>query len=207
MVTEIIFDVETKKLFSDIETDDPADLGVSVVSVYRRIVSDDLREKEGVMKSFWDPEAPRGPYIPDMWAWFEEADRIIGFNSRHFDIHALRPYYQKDFSQLKHFDIMDFVRAGVGRKIPLDLLSQYTLGQNKTDKGINAVYYWAKRDRQSLEKLQRYCEADVRITKDLYDAGLKKGELKYLDRQNRVVSFSVDFSYPKIIENPQIGLF
>jgi hypothetical protein len=33
---EVFFDVETKKLFSEINTRAPGDLGVSVVSVYKR---------------------------------------------------------------------------------------------------------------------------------------------------------------------------
>lgn len=207
MITEVIFDVETKKLFSDIPSDDPADLGVSVVSVYKRILNDSLHEIEGIMKSFWDPEANRNPLIDEMWEWFEKADRIIGFNSKHFDVPALKPYYTKDLKSLNHFDIMDFVKTGVGRKLSLDLLAQYTLGKNKIDKGTNAVYYWAKRDQESMEKLMRYCEEDVRITTMLYDEGLHKKQLKYLDRWNNVVAFPVDFSYPKKIVDPQMGLF
>ena len=50
MKNELFFDVETKKLFSDIEDDDPGKLGVSIVSVYTRIIDDNLNEVEGKMQ-------------------------------------------------------------------------------------------------------------------------------------------------------------
>lgn len=201
MITEIIFDVETKKLFSDITTDDPAELGVSVVSVYRRTVNDTLAETEGEMRSFWEKD------FPSMWSWFEKADRIIGFNSLKFDVPALRPYAPISFSTLPHFDMLELVRQKLGRRIGLNALAKDTLGNEKTDRGTNAVLYWAKGDPQSLRKLKTYCEADVALTRDLYDFGRKHNHLKYTDRWNEIVKIDVDFSYPKKEKSPQIGLF
>ncbi len=47
MFDEVIFDIETKKLFGDISTNNPADLGVSIVSLYSRKLDKNLRKKEG----------------------------------------------------------------------------------------------------------------------------------------------------------------
>lgn len=55
MITEVVFDCETQKLFSEITTNDPGDLGISLVSVYVRTVDDTQREITGNMYSFWDP--------------------------------------------------------------------------------------------------------------------------------------------------------
>ena len=85
MITEVIFDCETKKLFNEIGSNDPADLGVSIVSLYVRTVDDDQREISGNMYSFWEPD------FPSMWPYFLQAKRIIGFNSIKFDVAALRP--------------------------------------------------------------------------------------------------------------------
>ena len=71
MFNEVFFDVETKKLFGDIEGDDPGDLGVSIVSVYSRKIDENLRETEGQIKSFWEKD------FPEMWPIFQEADRIL----------------------------------------------------------------------------------------------------------------------------------
>jgi len=208
MAIEVIFDVETQKLFSDILTEDPADLGISVVSVYKREVDEGGNELSGEMKTFWHPSAAISPVIQEMWEWFESADRIIGFNSKHFDIPALRPHYNKDFSTLPHFDILEKVKVAIGRRISLNALAQETLGENKIDVGTNAVYYWANRTEENYHKLQKYCESDVRITRDLYDYGRKNKNLKYMDTKwNTRTTIPIDFSYPPQKIESQIGLF
>jgi len=201
MISELIFDVETKKLFSDIPTDDPGDLGVSIVSVYTRMLNDVFDEVSGEMRSFWEKD------FPSMWPLFEKADRIIGFNSLKFDVPALQPYTAMNFLSLKHFDIMEIVRQKIGRRIGLSALAKETIGDDKTDVGTNAVIYWAMGDGESLEKLQRYCEADVALTRDLYDFGRKNKLLKYRDKWNNVTTIDIDFSYPIVKKDPQIGLF
>ncbi len=201
MITELIFDVETKKLFSDITTDDPADLEVSVVSVYKRKLNTLFEEIEGEMRSFWEQD------FSSMWPWFSEADRIIGFNSLKFDVPALRPYAPLTLSALPHFDIMELVRQKTGRRIGLSALAKETLGDDKTDVGTNAVLYWAKGDSVSLQKLKTYCEADVALTRDLYDFGRKNKQLKFRDKWNNIATIDIDFSYPIKKEEPQIGLF
>ncbi len=207
MIVEVIFDVETKRLFSDIQTDDPGDLGISVMSVYRRVLNSAHEEISGEMVSYWDKEAGITPDIALSLPIFSEADRIIGFNSLHFDVPALVPYHGKTFAKLNHFDIMDIVKNRLGRKLSLNALATETLGATKTDVGTNAVLYWTKRDGQSLEKLQKYCEADVFLTRDLYDFGMKNNYLRYVDKWNNKTIVEVDFSYPEAPKpSPQISL-
>lgn len=203
MITEVIFDCETKKLFSEIGSNDPGDLGVSLVSVYVRTVDETQREISGRMLSFWDHE------IPDMWQHFRTAKRIIGFNSIRFDVPVLAPYAPKEFKNFPHFDIMKEVRDTLGFSLGLDHLATHTIGAKKSDVGTNAVKYWNAHDAESLAKLKAYCEADVLLTRDLYDAGVREKKLKYVDKWNTMREIPVDFSYPKeIIEaSRQIGLF
>ncbi|MBN1168449.1 ribonuclease H-like domain-containing protein [Candidatus Woesebacteria bacterium] len=202
MINEVIFDVETKKLFSEIEGDNPGDLGVSVISLYNRSLDDSLNEISGKMLSFWENDFPK------MWEYFQNADRIIGFNTFHFDIPALQPYSPFPFERLKHFDIMDQVKASLGKRISLDSIAKETLDTEKIDVGINAVLYWKKGDKESLDKLKRYCESDVDITKQVYDFGFKNSHLMFKDKWNTVRRFDVDFSYPENeIEIKQEGLF
>jgi DEAD/DEAH box helicase domain-containing protein len=203
MINEIIFDCETKKLFNEISTTDPADLGVSIVSVYVRTVDDYQREISGKMYSFWEQE------FPAMWAHFATAQRIVGFNSIKFDIPALIRVAPDDFGKLPHFDIMTHVYKTLGHMLSLDTLATQTLGQQKTDVGTNAVLYWKSKNPVLLERLKAYCEADVLLTRDLYDFGVREKYLKYKDKWNTIKTFPVDFSYPKnVIEaSRQIGLF
>jgi DEAD/DEAH box helicase domain-containing protein len=201
MKSEVFFDVETKKLFSDVAENDPALLGVSVVSVYYRTLDENLNETEGLIQSFWEEEFDK------MWPIFQEADRIIGYNSLGFDVPALKPYTNFPFAKLPHFDIMAKVKDAFGRRIPLDAIAKETLDREKTDTGLNAVYYWQKGDKESLEKLKKYCEADVLITRDVYDFVLKNGHLLFKDKWNTLRKVELDFSYPKEDAEKQEGLF
>ncbi|MFA5827757.1 MAG: ribonuclease H-like domain-containing protein [Candidatus Shapirobacteria bacterium] len=200
MKTEVIFDIETKKLFEDISSFNPADLGVSIVSLYFRQVDENLIEKEGQIYSFWENE------FSNMWDYFSKADRIIGFNSLGFDIPALVPISPLNFKKLPHFDLMDKIKQNLGFRLGLDAVAKECLGHGKTDIGTNAVVYWNENTAESLAKLKKYCEMDVFVTKDIYDYGLKNKHLKYKDKWNTSRVFPIDFSYPQSEKN-QISLF
>jgi uncharacterized protein YprB with RNaseH-like and TPR domain len=203
MITEVVFDCETQRLFNEISSTDPADLGISLVSVYVRTVDEQQNELSGAMHSFWEHE------LSEMWPHFLSAKRIIGFNSLKFDVPALARHAPPTFVRLPHFDIMTRVRNALGHNLSLNVLGEYTLGKQKTDVGTNAVAYWKQHDEESLSKLKMYCEADVLLTRDLYDYGVREKKLKYMDKWNMLREFPVDFSYPKdvIDESRQIGLF
>jgi DEAD/DEAH box helicase domain-containing protein len=190
-ILEVIFDLETQTWFDETGTTDPGDLKVSVVSLYTRVLNSDLKEVKGELLSFWEHE------LETMWKYFREADRIIGFNSTNFDVPVLRPYAPPDFPKLPHFDILDHVKEAFGRRISLNRIAKDTLGHTKTDSGANAVMYWQKGDPESLTKLRKYCEADVLITKDIYDYGLHHRHLRFTDYWNNQRLIAVDFSYPQ----------
>jgi DEAD/DEAH box helicase domain-containing protein len=197
---ELIFDIETQKLFDDIQSGNPADLGVSIVSVYKRLVEKG-KELEGQMFSFWIHD------LSGLWPLFANVDRIIGFNSLKFDVPVLAPLSPFDLKPLHHFDMLDIIKDILGHRLSLDTLATATLGTGKTDSGLNAVTYWQQSTPESLAKLQHYCEHDVIVTRDLYDYGVAHGHLKYLDRWNTPRIVDVDFSYPKSDSVPQMGLF
>lgn len=203
MITEAIFDCETQKLFSEITTNDPADLEISIVSVYVRTVDDDQQEISGKMYSFWVNE------LVNMWPLFEGVKRVIGFNSLKFDVPALARHAPATFAKLPHFDIMAKVREKLGFALSLNALATHSLGAHKTDVGTNAVMYWKSQKPEDLAKLKFYCEADVMLTRDLYDFGVREKKLKYIDKFNTPREFEVDFSYPKAVvdASKQMGLF
>lgn len=208
MYREVIFDIETKKLFDQIEDRQRIeDLGVSVVSAYRRVLDDSYKEIEGEMASFWDEGMQGRRKLGELWAWLVSADRVIGFNSIKFDAPVLNPHMEGDVMRLKHFDILEKVRGVLGHRLSLDALAKETLGETKMANGLAAVDWWQAGDEESLEKLQRYCEMDVEVTKRLYDVGLREGRLKYMSKWNEPKEIEVDFGYPKKEEEPQLGLF
>lgn len=188
---EVFFDVETKKWFTDVEERDPSLLGVSITSLYVRELDNKLEEINGKIISFWENE------FSEMWNIFQEADRIVGFNSINFDVPALKPYAPTYFPKLPHFDIMMEIKKIINRRISLNALAKTTLEKYKIDSGENAVIYFEKGDKESLEKLKKYCEEDVLLTKQLYDYALKNKELKFKDKWNTKRTIEIDFSYPK----------
>lgn len=201
-ITEVFFDVETKKFFDDINLRDPSLLGVSLVSVYKRVLNENLEEEEGTMQSFWEEE------LYKMWSLFEDANRIVGFNSVKFDVPALKLYAPTHFSKLPHFDIIQEVKKVIGRRISLNAIAKDTLGRGKIDSGENAILYYQKGDTKSQNLLKKYCEEDVRLTKDVYDHVLKNKQLRFTDHWNTPRTIEIDFSYPEEEKkSPQIGLF
>jgi DEAD/DEAH box helicase domain-containing protein len=190
MYYEVIFDIETQNWFDETGVDVPADLKVSVVSLYSRQLNEDFEEITGEMLSFWEQELDR------MWKYFQSADRIIGFNSANFDVPVLKTYAPAGFAKLPHFDILEHVKEISGRRVSLNKIAKDTLGTAKTDSGANAVKYWQAGDVASLAKLKSYCEADVYITRDIYDYGLRNKHLKFTDHWNNPRQIEVDFSYP-----------
>lgn len=203
MIDEAIFDIESQKLFSEVAGGNPELLGVSIVSVYLRKVDESQQEIEGEMKSFWEHE------LADFWPALSHVKRIIGFNSLKFDVPVLKPLAPPTFTRLPHFDIMQAVRDALGHNLSLRVLAGESLGRAKTDVGTNAVMYWKSQDPEQLKKLKEYCEADVLLTRDLYDYGVRNKHLKYVDKWNNAKIFSVDFSYPKEIldASRQMGMF
>ena len=201
VINEVFFDVETKNLFNDKGEFNPKDLGVSIVSLYKRKVDVNLREIEGEMLSFWEKDFGK------IWPIFQNAERIIGFNSINFDVPALQPYADFPLSKLSHFDILLMVKEAFGKRISLDSIAKETLGKEKSDIGVNAVFYWQEGGGKNLEKLRKYCEMDVQITKEIYDFVIKNGYIHFKDRWNTLRHVKLDFSYPKEVPIKQIGLF
>lgn len=204
---EVIYDIETKKIFDDIKTNNPADLGISIVSAYRREVDELGNELNGEMKSFWESD------FDNMWSWFEEADRIIGYNSFGFDNPAMNGIYSKgDFTKLKHFDVLEEIRKVFGHRVKLDSVAKETIGVGKIAGGLDAVKWWSLGDANSLANLKKYCEMDVEVTTRVYDFARKNKMLKFKDRWNEYREIVVDFSYPKEpvhekLPEMQMGLF
>jgi uncharacterized protein YprB with RNaseH-like and TPR domain len=203
MFTEVIFDLETQKFFDEIEGSDPADLGVSILSMYVRTLDDNFKEVKGEMISFFEEDLSKS------WEYFKKADRIVGFNSKHFDVPALKNYLPAELTKIPHLDILEVVRAVNGKRVSLGAIANGTLGDHKADDPRNAIKYWTKHDEESLKKLKFYCEEDVRLTTEVLDYGLKNKKLTFKDYWNDIKTIDVDFSYP-VIEKPaeeQTSLF
>lgn len=161
---KITFDVETKNMFSDVASNDPVDLDISVVCIHD---SETDQYTSYLQEDF-----------PKLWPILEQADMLITFNGDHFDIPLLNKYYSGDLLKIKSLDLMAEVKKTLGRRIKLDTLAEATLGKQKSGHGLDAIAWWQSGE---IDKIIKYCIEDVKITKELYDYALKNGKLKYKD--------------------------
>ncbi len=161
---KIVFDIETRNIFSDVGSNNPADLDISVVCIHD--------SKDDKYSSYTQEE------LPALWPIIEKADMLIGFNSEHFDIPLLNKYYSGDLTKIKSVDLLKEIKNSLGRRIKLDTIAEATLGKNKTGNGLDAIAWWNKGE---IEKIKKYCIEDVKITKEVYEFALKNKYLCYKD--------------------------
>ena len=167
IMRKIVFDIETSNIFSEVGSNNPADLAISVVGVY---------EYENDKYSVFLVEE-----FSKLWAIIENTDVLITFNGDHFDIPLLNKYYPGDLLKMKSVDLLKEMQKSAGRRMKLDQIAEGTLGVNKSGHGLDAIKWW--RDGE-IEKLKKYCLDDVRITKDLYEYALKNGKLFFKEGSN-----------------------
>ncbi len=164
MSREVVFDIETQNTFDEVGALGTRGLKVSVVGVY---------EYEHDRYSTFTEEE-----LPKLWSIFEHADRVIGYNSRSFDIPVLNNYYRGDLSKLPQLDLLEVIKERLGFRLKLDDLAKGTLGTAKSGHGLQAVEWYKLGE---IEKIKQYCLDDVRITRDIYEYAQKFKKLRYPD--------------------------
>lgn len=180
MPNEIVFDIETQNSFAEVDND-MKKFKISVVSIYRY--------ETNVFESFTESELPR------LWPILEKADRIIGYNSEHFDLPILMNYYLGDLTKIPHLDIMKVVKENLGIRLKLDDLAQATLDDvKKSADGMQAIRWWKE---GKMDEIKKYCEQDVNITKMIYEFGRDNRQLFYKTLTGEVVPFAVNFAMPQ----------
>ena len=166
MKNHIVLDIETKNLFSDVGgKENLTKLSLSVAGVYS------YSDKN--FHTYTEEE------LPEFEKMLQKTDLIIGFNIDHFDLPVLQKYLSVDLSKIPTFDIMNEVVNKMGHRVSLDDLVSNTLGKRKSANGFMAVQYWRE---GRIDELKKYCLDDVRLTRDLYEYGLKNGEIKFTAR-------------------------
>ena len=160
----ITFDIETKNIFQDVGTNDPADLDISVICIHD--------SSTGEFTSYLETDFGK------LWPIMEQADAFVTWNGDHFDIPLLNKYYPGDLAKIKSIDLMREVQLVLGRRLKLDSVGEATLNRNKSGHGLDAIEWWKNGE---VDKIIKYCIEDVRLTRDLYDYALKNGHLKYKD--------------------------
>lgn len=163
---KVVFDIETKNIFQDVGSNNPADLDIAVVGIYDYETDKYL--------SFTEEEFPK------MWPYFDRADMLVTFTGDHFDIPLLNKYYKKagrgDLTSKKSMDVLTEIKKQYGRRMKLDQLAEGTFGINKSGSGFDAIVWWRT---GRLEEIRKYCLDDVKITRDIYEFAMKNKKLMF----------------------------
>jgi len=173
----LVFDLETKKTFEEVGSRSPSELGVSVCCLYtyhNDSYLDFLEHELGRMENF-----------------FIDATLLVGFNIRRFDLPVLQPYFSGKVESFSVFDILEDLTERLGHRVSLDSVAQATLNASKTGHGLDAIRYFRE---GQWDKLKDYCRNDVKITKEVFDFGVKNGEVFFLSRDGgKKVRVEVDW--------------
>jgi DEAD/DEAH box helicase domain-containing protein len=160
----VVFDLETQNIFSETGSADVTSLDISVASaydsetdVYTTVSIDELQK---------------------LWPIFEKADALVGYNSNHFDIPLLNKYYPGDLTHIKSIDLLESIRASLGRRLRLDSVAQATVGAKKSADGLQAVRWWRE---GKIDEIKKYCEQDVKVTKKVFDYARANGHILFKD--------------------------
>ena len=176
---EIVFDLETQRAFSDLaDRNNFGGLGVSVLGCYSYGTEEFRIFAEDELDAFED--------------MLSRARRVIGYNIRHFDYPVLQPYMKSVV--LKNLPTLDLILDPAGhlgadhvKELQKTLGAEdfgsflahapgamYTLGVQKSGHGLEAIRWFRE---GKLDELKRYCLDDVKLTKELYDHGVRHGHI------------------------------
>lgn len=151
----VVFDLETQRSFGDVGgRSQMHKLGVSVGVAYRYDRDEFITYTE--------------ENIRDLIALLREADLVVGYNIKGFDYEVLRGYEDMDYAALPTMDLMYDLQERLGFRPKLESVASATLGTGKSADGLQALEWWR---RGEIDKIERYCRDDVRVTRDLYNFG------------------------------------
>lgn len=160
----VVFDLETQNIFQEVGSSDPTALDISVATVY-----DSETNKYTTVTV---------DEIDQLWPIIEKADVLVGYNSNHFDIPLLNKYYPGDLTQIKSIDLLEDIKNALGRRLRLDSVAQATVGAKKSADGLQAVRWWKE---GNIKDIKKYCEQDVKVTKEVFEYARKNGHVKFKD--------------------------
>ncbi|MDP3980784.1 MAG: ribonuclease H-like domain-containing protein [Chlamydiota bacterium] len=175
----VVFDVETKKSFDEVEGRKPELLCISVVGIYRYDTD--------TYQAFDEHELSQ---LNDI---FGQSELIVGFNNKSFDNPALQPYVQVPLQKFNTVDILEDIKNALGHRVSLNSVAMATLKAQKSGDGLKAIRLYRE---GMMNELKSYCLDDVKLTKEVFDYGVKHGKIHYLSRDGqKILDVPVNWSY------------
>ena len=158
----LVLDLETQRSFKEVGKQNLHKLRVSVVGIFDYLNQTyEIYEERDLLK---------------LEKRIREADLLVGFNIRRFDLPVLAPYLFIPVENLPVIDLIEAVEKTRGHRASLDSIVQPTLKLRKSGTGIDALTLFQE---GKMEALKRYCLDDVRLTKEVYDYGRAEGKVYF----------------------------
>ena len=163
----VVLDVETQKGFNEVDRKKLHLLKISVACIYDSSTDSYLAFEEKELSKLEE--------------YLKKADLVVGFNIRDFDFEVLQPYVLTSLKTLPLLDILVEFEKVRGHRISLQSVAQATLNSSKSGSGWDAIQHFKE---GRMEELKKYCIDDVRITKDLYEYGVKNGKIRFISNRD-----------------------
>lgn len=158
----LVIDLETQKSFKEVGRSKLEKLKISVAGVYDYLTDQyTAYEEKELMK---------------LEKRIREADLVIGFNIRRFDMPVLAPYLFMPVEEIPVLDLLDDIEKARGHRASLDSVAGPTLKQHKSGSGADALILFKE---GRMEELKKYCLEDVRLTKEIFEYGCREGKILF----------------------------
>ncbi|MGD9123906.1 MAG: DEAD/DEAH box helicase [Desulfarculaceae bacterium] len=135
--------------------------------------------------------------VEDLLQRLQKLQMVVGFNIKRFDYKVLSAYTPDDLGCLPTLDLLEEVHGHLGFRLSLQALGEATLGAGKSADGLQAVKWWREGE---IDKLSRYCQKDVELTRDLLRFGQEEGYLIYQRKDGARLRIPVDWSWPSLMK-------
>ena len=158
----LVLDLETQKSFKEVGKSRLEKLKISVAGVYDYVTDHYQCYEERELMVFEKR--------------LREADLVIGFNIRRFDMPVLAPYLFSSVADIPVLDLLDDIEKARGHRASLDSIAGPTLKQHKSGNGADALVLFKE---GKMDELKRYCLEDVRLTKEIFEYGCREGKVLF----------------------------
>ena len=163
----LVLDIETQKGFHEVDRKKLHLLKVSVACVYD--------SKTDSYAAFEEKEMLKLEEL------LKQADLLIGFNIRDFDLEVLTPYLMTPPKNFPLLDLMVEIEKVRGHRVSLQSVAQATLNTSKSGTGWDALQLYKD---GKIEELKKYCMDDVKITKEIYEYGAEHGKIFFVSNRD-----------------------
>lgn len=163
----MVLDIETQKGFHEVDRKKLYLLKVSVACIYD--------SKNDSYHAFEEKELLKCEEL------LKQADVIVGFNVRDFDMEVLAPYFVTPIKNFPVLDLLVEIEKVRGHRVSLQSVAQSTLKLSKSGSGWDALNLYKE---GRIDELKKYCLDDVRITKEVYEYGLKNNKIYFMSNRD-----------------------